>query len=236
MPTGPVPRLIPDDAVDAGIWRCVVCGETKPLGGGSGKFPTVSRPKGQAVPGWHSECRDCRDKRQINKGGDGRKPPWDPEYRGPLLGWDGMISTASVVESFPTLSLHEVAAAPPEEDEDDIGAMHNEGAVKFRHHRIRERDRNLRAAKVAEVRDRDGHLACEACDTRIEAVYATPDGAIYECHHLVPLHVTGETQTTLSDVVLLCPTCHRAAHRTTPWPSLQRMRSWHGPNQPKGPS
>ena len=140
-----------------------------------------------------------------------------------------MISTASVVETFPTPSLQEVADASPEEDEDDIGTIHNEGAVKYRYHRIRERDPKLRAKKLAEILSRDGHLACEACDAKIEDVYATPDGAIYECHHLVPLHVSGETQTTPSDVVLLCPNCHRATHRRYRGPACSRCA--HGMNQ-----
>ena len=40
------------------------------------------------------------------------------------------------------------------------------------------------------------------------------------------LTVTGKI-TILSDVVLLYPTCHRAAHRTNPWPTLKMMRALH---------
>lgn len=241
MAESPIPRVIPEEFVIKGSWRCVVCGETKRVADDhSGEFPTARGRKGGPQKVWLTECRACRDTREENKGGDGSPPPWKPDYRGPLRGWDGNSPESpemdpraqgeprEVVDTFSPVTLEMAAAAPPEEDEEEIADIHQEGAVTYRRHRIRERDRRLRARKLDEVRGRSGQLACEACGIEIETVYDTPDGAVYECHHLVPLHVTGETQTTLSDVVLLCPTCHRAAHRTRPWPGLLQMQAWHG--------
>ena len=43
-------------------------------------------------------------------------------------------------------------------------------------------------------------------------------------HHLIPLATTGPVKTAIADVALLCPTCHRVAHRIHPWPSVAEMR------------
>jgi predicted HNH restriction endonuclease len=113
------------------------------------------------------------------------------------------------------------------DDDDDIGNFQNEGKQAYRKHKVRERKPKVRADKLAEVIQKFGRPICESCDVEIEPLYGTPHGRVYECHHLVPLHASGEVQTVPSDVVLLCPTCHRAAHWTKPWPTLDEMRALH---------
>jgi hypothetical protein len=50
-------------------------------------------------------------------------------------------------------------------------------------------------------------------------------GADYiECHHRIPLHVTGETQTRLADLALLCSNCHRMIHRTKQWLKVEDLK------------
>jgi 5-methylcytosine-specific restriction protein A len=117
-----------------------------------------------------------------------------------------------------------------EDDEEEIETTHREGRISYRVHRHRERDPKLRKRKLSQVKKELGMLACQACDSELEHVYGPLGAAIFECHHLLPLHVTGETETSLSDVVLLCPNCHRVAHRMSPWPSLAEMRA----HSPKG--
>jgi 5-methylcytosine-specific restriction enzyme A len=46
-----------------------------------------------------------------------------------------------------------------------------------------------------------------------------------ECHHRTPLHVTGETQTRLSYLALVCSNCHRMIHRTKQWPTVEELRN-----------
>ena len=111
-----------------------------------------------------------------------------------------------------------------EDDEAEVDAAHREGRIVYRLHRKRERDPKLRRRKMNEVSRRYGHLVCEACGADLEAIYGPLGAVVFECHHLVPLHVTGETITMLSDVVLLCPTCHRVTHRVDPWPTLEQLR------------
>lgn len=70
-----------------------------------------------------------------------------------------------------------------------------------------ERDRDL----AAEVKDRNravngGRLVCGGCG------FADKDAAFFDAHHRVPLAV-GVRFSTLSDLAVLCPTCHRIVHR-----------------------
>jgi hypothetical protein len=70
MTTNPI--WIPEEAMALGEFTCVgACGRTLPIR----KFPTPS-----GVPGGHAriiECRECRDARHPNKGGNGAPPPWE---------------------------------------------------------------------------------------------------------------------------------------------------------------
>lgn len=106
--------------------------------------------------------------------------------------------------------------AIPEEDEAGVP----EGRLLYRLHRSRERDRGLVQRKKATVLATSGKLTCEACGLDPVALYGDLGDAVIECHHLRPLAVSGPRTTRLADVVLLCANCHRAIHRTRPWPTL----------------
>jgi 5-methylcytosine-specific restriction protein A len=110
-----------------------------------------------------------------------------------------------------------------EDDEVEVESAHQEGRIIYRLHRGRERDPKLRRRKIAAVRKLTGRLACEACDSELEQTYGAVGAAVFECHHLVPLYETGETVTSVRDVALLCPNCHRVAHRIDPWPTLSDL-------------
>jgi len=115
----------------------------------------------------------------------------------------------------------------PADDEDEVEQVHEEGRLRYRVHRQRERSAKLRAEKVKAVLAHygDGLLRCEACAIVLAERYGDVGGLVYECHHLVPLSVSGPTTTKLSDVALLCPTCHRVAHRIDPWPDLAALQA-----------
>ncbi|MEV4457357.1 HNH endonuclease [Microbispora sp. NPDC049633] len=52
-----------------------------------------------------------------------------------------------------------------------------------------------------------------------------PRGAGYiECHHIVPLHVSGPVTTKLDDLALVCSNCHRMIHRSAPWLTPSELR------------
>lgn len=113
---------------------------------------------------------------------------------------------------------------PPVEEEDEAGASAPEGRLLLRWHAARERNSNLRAAKIESVKRRFGVLACEVCSFDFERFYG-PRGAGYiECHHVVPLHMSGPTTTNLDDLALVCANCHRMIHRSAPWPTPRELR------------
>ncbi|RSN64672.1 HNH endonuclease [Actinomadura sp. WAC 06369] len=107
--------------------------------------------------------------------------------------------------------------------DEDVSAP--EGSLLLRKHFVRERDPKLRKRRIEQARKQHGDLACEVCGFDFERTYG-PRGADYiECHHVVPLHVSGETKTRLQDLALLCANCHRMVHRASPWPTPEELRT-----------
>lgn len=91
-----------------------------------------------------------------------------------------------------------------------------EGRVRIARHLRRERDPGFAALVKARRLAAAGHLACECCGVDLGRVYGPGLQGFIEGHHVRPLHtlaVEGEAVAE-SDIVLLCPTCHRVAHRT----------------------
>ncbi|KQY41864.1 HNH endonuclease [Cellulomonas sp. Root137] len=91
-----------------------------------------------------------------------------------------------------------------------------EGGLLMRLHAMRERDPKLRDAKIARARQSGRGLGCEVCGFDFAATYGTRGSGYVECHHVVPLHVTGRRKVRLEDLVLICANCHRMIHRG-PW-------------------
>jgi 5-methylcytosine-specific restriction protein A len=56
-----------------------------------------------------------------------------------------------------------------------------------------------------------------------ERVYGPRGADFIECHHRVPLHVTGQVTTRLEDLALICSNCHRMIHRTRPWLTVEEL-------------
>jgi 5-methylcytosine-specific restriction protein A len=92
-----------------------------------------------------------------------------------------------------------------------------EGGLLMRQYATRERDPKLRAAKIGEALKVGRGLGCEVCGFDFAATYGDRGSGYVECHHIVPLHVTGRRKVRLEDLVLICANCHRMIHRATPW-------------------
>lgn len=108
----------------------------------------------------------------------------------------------------------------PEQDE----AEAVEGRILFRAHRMRERDPSLVKRKKASVQQRLGRLPCEACDMDFADRYGELGAGFIECHHKLPL-AAGETRTTtINDLALVCPNCHRMLHRARPPLTVEQLR------------
>jgi predicted HNH restriction endonuclease len=92
------------------------------------------------------------------------------------------------------------------------GRVGIEGSRKLALHYRRERDAGLsRDAKAAFAKANGGKLFCQACGFEPLKVYGVE---VIEAHHRIPLSKSEEGRVTeISDLIMLCPSCHRAVHR-----------------------
>lgn len=116
-----------------------------------------------------------------------------------LAGW-GSHLVAQWELSTSTSSL------PPEEG--DLEVL--EGLPVLRQHLLRERAIGLRP-KVLRHREKSG-LACDCCGRAEPSYDIHMQRAMFEVHHKVPL-ASGVRKTKITDVDLLCATCHRLIHK-----------------------
>lgn len=91
----------------------------------------------------------------------------------------------------------------------------------------RERDPKLRLRKIQQVKQRGEAVACAVCSFDFFVAYGERGRDYIEVHHVLPLHVSGETKTGLADLELLCSNCHRIIHRG-PWLTPQQLRELTG--------
>jgi 5-methylcytosine-specific restriction protein A len=110
----------------------------------------------------------------------------------------------------------------PDPDLADFSA--EEGGVLLRAHLRRERSPRLRREKITDAKSRGQTIACEVCGFDFFQAYG-PRGLDYiECHHRVPLHVSGRTRNRPEDLALICSNCHRMIHRKAPWLTVEELR------------
>lgn len=84
-----------------------------------------------------------------------------------------------------------------------------------------ERKIALKNAAKEMNRSRYGVYRCEAC------LYSSHDKAMFDAHHPTPLSA-GQRTTHAEDLQVLCPTCHRRAHRKAPLDpySVSELQAW----------
>lgn len=100
-----------------------------------------------------------------------------------------------------------------------------EGRVQHRIAKHRERDRTLRASKIALHRGTHGDIDCEVCRFSFESTYGKLGAGYVHVHHIVPLHFSGEVTTGMQDLVLVCANCHAMIHRRYPWRDPVELRT-----------
>lgn len=111
-----------------------------------------------------------------------------------------------------------VGSMPP------VSISKEEGQQLSKEVQVLERRSELaRAAKALNRSANGGVLTCEACGFTDETT------GMFDVHHLVPL-MLGVRETTISDLVVLCPLCHRWAHskgsgQTNPLPLSDLIRA-----------
>ncbi|MFF7193047.1 HNH endonuclease [Streptomyces sp. NPDC008079] len=136
-----------------------------------------------------------------------------------------MLAAAERIRNVAVNGPFQLPAEPP--DPDDEAAP--EGRLLARLHHARERDPKLRARKIKSVLAAGGSLRCEVCDFSFAETYGSLGDGYIEVHHTLPLHVSGETTTSLDDLALLCSNCHRMCHRSAspeePWRTPTALRA-----------
>jgi 5-methylcytosine-specific restriction endonuclease McrA len=111
--------------------------------------------------------------------------------------------------------------------EDDFPAVTERRLVTL--HKRAEFARNGSLAKRRKQKD---NYTCEVCLLRLEDHYGPLGREYAEAHHIVPLHQLGdEVETTIDDLITVCPNCHRMLHRMPgnahDWIKLQKVIAKH---------
>lgn len=97
----------------------------------------------------------------------------------------------------------------------DVEFSAMEGNTKLVTHLQRERNPQLAAEKRKAVLAATERLACECCGFEARTRFHDIESPIVEVHHRNKLgSQVGTTKTSLADLAVLCPTCHRAIHQS----------------------
>lgn len=100
-----------------------------------------------------------------------------------------------------------------------------EGGLVERMHKFRERNRDLVREAKAKFKAVHKRLFCEVCQFDFEKQYGSTGLDFIEAHHLKPVHeLEAGHKTKVEDLAMLCSNCHRMAHRTRPWPTIQKLK------------
>lgn len=95
----------------------------------------------------------------------------------------------------------------------------SEGKRVLKVHKSRERNpKVIQLAKREHARKHRGRFPCEVCGFDFSKKYGKDIGDFFlEAHHKIPLSKLDDfqgTQTTVSDLVMVCANCHRMLHRS----------------------
>lgn len=89
-----------------------------------------------------------------------------------------------------------------------------------------------RNGRIAALRKQMDKYTCKVCSLRLEDQYGSFGHQYAEAHHIVPLHLLGDVvETTVHDLITVCPNCHRMLHRMTgkakDWMELRKLVATH---------
>jgi 5-methylcytosine-specific restriction protein A len=102
--------------------------------------------------------------------------------------------------------------------EDEVEFSEGKSATKV--HIRRERSAKLRK-ELIDMRLKQGGMSCDLCATDGSKIDPSLRISMFECHHIIPLSVVGETKTKVKDMALLCANCHRLLHR-----AIAKRKQW----------
>lgn len=94
----------------------------------------------------------------------------------------------------------------------DIEVIEGAEGVREKLHRYKER--NLLIIKHAKQKAKqEGKLFCCVCKFDFEKEYPGHGDGFIECHHIEPISTGRIRTTTVADLAMVCPNCHRMLHR-----------------------
>jgi hypothetical protein len=147
---------------------------------------------------------------------------WDTEYGGVTIG----EQAAEALESEWRKWLQRAGFPQIERELEQSAFQHfgYAGWIKLRLHFFLERDSALLTAKRNETsRRRHGALECDVCRRRFDDT----ESSLVEAHdrrEMSTLDSTGDLETSIEDLALVCADCHRMLH-SQDWPSVEELQS-----------
>ncbi len=156
----------------------------------------------------------------LTRGGKDEQVVWD-------LYSDKYQELSKIVKSIRELIDSDIELPPTTEEpeEEDL----EEGKLKTRLHKVRERNPNTVKKKKKNFLEQNGRLYCEVCSFDFVKEYGSRGDGFIECHHTKFLSDYDEpTKTSITDLVLLCSNCHRMIHRKKPWLSIDELKDVKG--------
>jgi hypothetical protein len=100
-----------------------------------------------------------------------------------------------------------------------------EGKLVERSHKRRERNKKLITLKKTDFLKTHGRIFCEVCDFDFEQRYGTRGTNFCEVHHTIPVsEMSPGHQTSLNELAIVCPNCHRIIHRERPWLTMEALK------------
>lgn len=136
---------------------------------------------------------------------------------------DDLEPMRAVARAIRLAILCDAVAEPVVAEVEASDMVRPEGTILLAQHLVREREPRLRSEKLKAVADRGQRPSCEVCSFDFGRVYGTLGEGYIEVHHRLPLHASGPTLTTLSDLALLCANCHRMIHRSKAWLTPEQL-------------
>ncbi|MGA2714999.1 MAG: HNH endonuclease [Bryobacteraceae bacterium] len=152
---------------------------------------------------------------------------WDTEYGGVTIGEEA--ARALEAEWRDWLGRAGFPQIERELEQSTFQLFGYAGWIKLRLHLLLERDSRLLTAKRSEaLRRQPGGLECEACmrtfDDAGSDLIEAHDIELHDRRPLSTLDSTGDLETTIEDLALVCANCHRMLH-SQDWPSVEELRS-----------
>ena len=101
-----------------------------------------------------------------------------------------------------------------------------EGKIAERKHKFRERNTKVVQLAKRNFKSKHGRLFCQICNFDFEKEYGEIGIDFIEAHHTIPVsEMKAGHKTKIEDIAMLCPNCHRMAHKKRPWLKMAELKT-----------